>query len=218
MKELLELPWQAQIVIVGGYLGYVIAYAGKRAGHKNIDTFSIILCFGGISILTFEIIDHSLPELFPKFNIPYIRNVGLVLAALGTSTVCAILWRRLLQDYLQKRIRSLSKSENDDLYSAWDTIIQTKDLDYFQLNITLESGRVLESYPLGAFNDLPNGPCILGGDGSVGMYVTHIEDPNSERRAANNIDCEDEGARLTFIPASQIAEIDFRRKPKKQNR
>ena len=52
MEELVALPWQVQIVIVGGYFGYIIAYTGRRSAHKTVDTISIILCFGGIALVT----------------------------------------------------------------------------------------------------------------------------------------------------------------------
>ncbi|WP_138469881.1 hypothetical protein [Poseidonocella sp. HB161398] len=214
MKELLELPWQIQVVIVGGYFGYIVAYSGKRSAHKSVDTLGIILCFGGISLLTF----NSLEELVPKlmivgiFDFSYLRGFIISGGAISSSLLSAVFWRRLLSAQVGQAIRKLSKSDDDGLYFGWETLIQHPNLEYNQLNVTLKSGRIIESYPLSRFDNLPNGCCLLGGDGSIGMYVTHITELDGTRREAKNIICDTEGARITFIPANEVSEVDFRRK------
>jgi len=214
MKELLALPWQIQVVIVGGYFAYVIAYAGKRSAHKSVDTLAIILCFGGVALLAFRSIDGLLPAKLVKLQIDLAPFRWFVVAggAIFASLASAVVWRRFLGERVQNILRKASKSEDDGLYYGWETLIQHPNLDYNQLNVSLKDGRVYESYPLSMFDKYPNGPCVLGGDGSIAMYVTHIEGPDKGRREVNNLTCETEGARITYIPADQIAEVDFRRK------
>ena len=65
MKELIELSWQTQVVIVGGYLAYVVAYSGRRSTHKTIDTIAIILCFGGLSIMAMVVFSRQFPSCAP---------------------------------------------------------------------------------------------------------------------------------------------------------
>lgn len=213
MKELLALPWQVQIVIVGGYLAYVVAYTGKRSAHKAVDTVSIILCFGGISILTFEALDEFVPEIINLFgqDLTLLREFCLAVCSMMSAVGFAILWRRYLGNSVRNILGRLSKNDDDGLPTGWDTIIQTPNFDYSQLNVTLKNGNKLECDAMGNFNDLPNGPCILGGDGSIAMYVTHIEDAKGIHREANNLVSKERGARMTFIPADQIAEVDIRR-------
>ncbi|MCD1626338.1 hypothetical protein K7H22_10080 [Seohaeicola saemankumensis] len=215
MNELLALPWQIQVVIVGGYFAYVIAYSGKRSAHKSIDTLSIILCFGGIGLLTFNFIDQVIPNLLVvwSIDISYLREFILAAGAISGALLSALVWRRFLGQRLGKVLRNLGKSEDNGLFSGWETLIQEPNLAYSQLNVYLKDGRMLESYPLSRFYKYPNGSCILGGDGSVAMYVTHIESAQGGRRETMNLDCEIEGPRMTSIPADQIAEIDMRRKP-----
>lgn len=204
MDALLKLPWQVQIIFVGGYLGYVVAYNGRRSSHKAMDSLAIILCFGGISLISFNVMQAYFSAL------PPIKSAVSAFAAMGTAVVAAVLWRRYIRDVAQTLIRWSSKSEEDGLSTGWETLIQTQGLNYSQINVTLTNGTILESFPLGDFNHLPNGPCILGGDGSVALYVTHIQESNSDRRDANKLTSED-GARITFVPAAQIREVDLRR-------
>ena len=214
MNDLLALPWQIQVVMVGGYFAYTVAYSGKRSSHKPIDTLSIILCFGGISLLTFNSLDDlvSDPMMVQAFDISYVRGFVLAGGAILGALFSALIWRRFLGEWLGKALRIFSKSDDDGLFHGWETIIQQPNLAYNQLNVSLKDGRILESYPLSTFDKFPNGNCVLGGDGSVAMYVTHIEDAQGTRRETKNLSCETEGARITYIPADQIKEVDLRRK------
>ena len=207
MDQLINLPWQTQIVVVGGYIGYVIAYTGRRAGHKVLDVAAISLCFGGIGLLALHV---ALQETPPSNEL---RKVFAGFSAVIAPLIGGVLWRAKLRRVCQRLIRWISGSEEDGLPSAWDTIIQEEGHVYSQINIRLKDGRELESYQMEGLNSLPNGPCALGNDGSIALYVTHIKDPGTERREAKNI-TDLEGARITYVPADQIAEVDFRRERK----
>lgn len=203
MKELLELSWQTQIVIVGGYIAYVIAYSGRRKTHRAFDTFAIILCFGGLALFTLSISDKIVPA-----SLNFKTEISAVAAVL-VSIIASIAWRRWFRSISRKCIRFLSKSEDDGLSTAWESVTQLEGLSYSQINVLLTDGRTLESYQLEQFNKLPNGPFVMGDDGSIALYVNYITEDNNRREAKNIID--DDGSRMTFIPASQIVEVDFRR-------
>ena len=202
MQELLQLPWQIQIVIVSGYLGYRVAYAGRTSAHNTTDVFAIVLCFGGVALLSFKVI-ISFGE-----GVWY-QTVGSV-SAVGFALITAAIWRRFVRDWCASAVRWLSHSQDDGHSTAWETIIQQQGLTYSQINVRLTSGEIYESYPLGQFNNEPNGPCVFGGDGSVGLFVTHITDLNDERRVTELLKTE-EGLRMTYIPVGSIIEVDFRR-------
>lgn len=214
MQDLLALPWQIQVVIVGGYFAYTVAYSGKRSAHKPIDTLAIILCFGGISLLTFNSLEDLIPAspMIWATDLSYLRGFVVAAGAILGALFSALIWRRFLGNRVGNALRKLSKSDDDGLFYGWETLIQQPNLAYNQINVTLKDRRILESYPLSRFDEYPNGNCVLGGDGSVAMYVTHIEDTDGSRRPTNNLNCEIEGARITYIPADQITEVDFRRK------
>lgn len=204
LKELIELPWQLQLVIVGGYLGYVVAYSGRRSSHQTSDFVSIALCFGALALIAFQVSERLIDG---QVVMKPVISAG---AAIVAAVLSAVVWRRWIRELALKLIQWASSSREDGYTTCWETIIQTQNLSYSQLNVTLLDGTIYESYPLGEFNKLPNGPCVLGGDGSVAMYVTHITSPNGERREANKLST-DEGHRITYIPAAQIHDLDMRR-------
>ena len=216
MKEVIELSWQTQVILVGGCLAYTLAFSGRRADHKATDSILIILCFGSAGLLAIHLMSETF-ERFGFFEDSMFREIVLALFGIAIPIIFAIFWRRKLREKVKVLIRKISESEDDGLPTAWNTIIQSQGLNYSQLNITLKNGRILESYPLEDFNDDPDGPCVLGGDGSIGLYVTHIENSEGNRRQAKNIR-DSNGVRMTYVPADQIAEIDFRREIKKKKR
>ncbi len=219
MSELLELSWKSQIVLVGGYLSYVVAYSGRRGSHGPTDILGIILCFGGIGLIFVELFESavrifttnsdSLSE--PSRVVDGAYWIGAV--SLLVPLLCAVAWRGFLNEWIWRKIKEITGDHEDGLPSAWLTIVQQKGLEYAQLVVTLKSGVVYESYPLGDFNGYPNGPCVFGPDGGIGMYVTYITNANDQGRPVDNI-LDADGCRMTFIPSSEIAEVDFRRKEK----
>jgi hypothetical protein len=204
MEEYLSLPWQTQLVVVAGYFGYIIAYSGRRSNHEAIDVAAITLCFGSVALFVLSLSD----KIEAKIYILPAQTVAVL--AIISSIAAGAVWRAFLRHWTHEVIRKISRSDEDGLQTAWESIIQKQDLRYTQLVVTLTNGRELESYPLANFNTWPNGPCVLGGDGGVGMYVTTIEE-NGQIRATNALKNED-GMRMTYIPPDQIQEIDFKRK------
>ena len=79
-----------------------------------------------------------------------------------------------------------------------------------QLVVMLKSGKSYLCDNLGRFNDAPVGPCLLGEDGSVGMYITAIRKQGEEWQ---NFDPESEnGFEMSFFKAADIERIDITRK------
>ena len=206
MESYIDLPWQTQLVGVSGYFGYVIAYSGRREGHQTFDTAAISLCFGSVCLFVLS------TEAFFKGCWPNLPKQVVPILSVVASVFAGALWRAFLRHFTHDLLKKISRSDDDGLLSAWGTVIQNQTVSYTQLIVTLNDGRVLESYPLGDFSSWPNGPCTLGNDGSIAMYVTHIEE-NGAGRQTNGINDED-GMRITFIPVNQIKEVDFKRKKK----
>lgn len=207
MNEILELSWKTQAVLVGGYLSYVTAYAGRRESHGSTDLVGIILCFGGIGLIAMQITDQvGESKSIDTLRSSYLQGIVGVAAPLFS----AVLWRRCVNGFAHELLHKLTDSKEDGLPSAWATIIQRQGLSYSQLVVTLKSGDSYESYPLGRFNGYPNGPCVLGSDGSIGMYVTYITPAEGDGREVEDVD-DGDGFRMTFIPSTEIAEVDLRR-------
>ncbi|WP_322866788.1 hypothetical protein U5922_011725 [Aquicoccus sp. G2-2] len=211
MKELLELSWRTQVVFIGGYLAYVIAYSGRRHSHGTVDVFGSILCFGGIGLLGIGLVEACIgaSQGEEKANSFLVYALGIL--GVGLPVITSLVWRGFLNSWITNAIHLMTKSKEDGLPTAWATVIQKQGLVYAQLVVTLKSGVSYESYPLGAYNSAPDGPCILGSDGSIAMFVTYITEADGNGRPAKNL-VDGDGLRMTYIPSSEIAEVDLRRK------
>lgn len=204
--EAINLSWQVQIVLVAGYLGYSVAYSGRRAQHKTLDSTAITLCFGAIALLALNVSLRSLPAGFEYRNI---LSAGL---AILISLASGSLWRAKLRGLSQWLLEKINAEQDDGHQTAWQTITQEPGLAYSQVLVTLKNGNCLESYQMEPFNSLPNGSVVFGIDGSVALYVNAIIE-DGDRREIDTISDED-GHRITYVPADQIAEVDLRRAPK----
>lgn len=206
MPELLQLSFQTQAMLVSGYISYSLAYSGWRQNHSHFDTSFIILCFGLI-YLAFNLLIKSTIEL-DYFFIEIISSLSGLISTVAT----AVLWRNYLRDLSFKIFRKIMKGVDDNLISAFDSVINDVSLKHSELFVSLKNGTCYESYPLGQFNGLPNGPCTYGRDGSIAMYITRIFDEEApDGRLARGTINED-GHRITIIPADQVSEIEIRRR------
>ncbi|MFT5787655.1 MAG: hypothetical protein ACI9KK_003024 [Ascidiaceihabitans sp.] len=207
MEAVLELSWKAQVIISSGFVGYGIAYSGRRNSHKNSDLVAISLVFSALSLFVLETLLDSFPVGWAY------RNQVASLSSLFTAVGVAVLWRAKLQAKVRKLLQSLKADQDDGFPTAWQTITQEPGMEYSQVLVTLKDGRALESYQMSPFDKLPNGSVVFGLDGSIAMYVNAITDTNDNRRCITSV-TDDDGHRITYIPADQIAEVDLRRAEK----
>ena len=211
LMDIFELSWKINATLVAAYLGYVVAYTGRRKHHKGIDTTFIILAFALISLSIVDTINSKIP-VGNEFRI------GIISACAVLGTVfSAILWRAKIYGLVEWSLKKLKADQDDGFPTAWETIINEPGLSYSEIYVTVKDGRQLASLDMVNYNSLPSGSCVLGSDGAIGMYVTAIFEPdNSQEDGTENwrtIDSpsDDDGHRITYIPASEIVEVDFRR-------
>ncbi len=221
MKDVIDLPWQTQVVFVSGYLGYAIAYAGRRAAHSNLDAAAIILTFGAIALGFLAIpSDFFWKTLFKAKKetqqLSLLIDFAKVGLGLSTTIIASVFWRRKLRVAINKRLSKWADHNEDGLSTGWSSIIQEPKMNFSTLVVTKKNGEIYESYPLGRFENWPNGACVLGTDGSVGLYVTSITAIDGSVTHLSKTEDSD-GFLMTFIPKEEISEVDLRRKLKTQN-
>lgn len=212
MEQLISLSWQSQTVLVSGYLAYSIAHGGRKSAHRNIDEIFIVICFGSVALFALSVSLEALENNCGNFMCGYVEAIS-ALIAVSASVIAGISWRGFLRSWSATLLRKISGNEEDNLPTAWDTVIQEPGYDVSQVNVTLRNGEVLESFAIGDFNKFPNGPCVFGSDGSVALYVTHIHPVEGDSRAVEAVS-NSLGDRITIVPASEIEQIDIRRKTK----
>ncbi|KFL24740.1 hypothetical protein JP74_23485, partial [Devosia sp. 17-2-E-8] len=98
--------------------------------------------------------------------------------------------------------------------SAWLNMFSVTDVWGRQLHVKLTDDTWLKCDDLREFGSAPNGPCVLGGAGDIVMYVTHTKKPKQPWVETNSAYHPEWGYEATYIPASQIVRVDYRRRPK----
>jgi hypothetical protein len=110
-------------------------------------------------------------------------------------------------------LRRLKLVDHDGFHSAWASALGRKLQPPRQLVVRLKSGKRLMCADLADFADAPLGPCLLGPDGSVGLYVTDVMETADGTWDERKPRCGDEayGWSMTFVAASEISEIEIMR-------
>jgi hypothetical protein len=202
--DLVNLPWATLLTLACGYAAYYIANVGIREHHKPIDVTFSTLVFGFVSAFAYSALR---------------RYTALdILTASAATFLFAILlgglWSRFGRLALKIALRKSRTSYSDDLPSAWVALFESE-CDAMQLSVKLKDGSWIKCDDLRKFANLPNGPCVLGGKGDLLMYVTHFQGKDADEFA----ECSDTvteywGAEITYIPATEIARLDYRRAKK----
>ncbi len=197
VNQLLDLPLGTVAALASGYIGYRLAYVGKDGGHQQADTAFLTLVWASVA----------------KFTTMQAAPIGVgaaYLLGLVATCVVALVWRKYLQELVFWCLRKASLLDHDGFHSAWASALGRPLEPPRQLIVRLKSGRRLACDDLNPFYGAPLGPCLLGPDGSVGLYVTAVMESHdgewSERSPQN--DC---GWSMTYIAASEISEIEILR-------
>ena len=201
LAKLVNLPWATLLTLASGYAGYYIANVGVRDHHKAIDITFSTLVFGFFSAFVYAIC-----------RIQFDANLLTASAiSFGSALLFGGCWSRLGRTALESALRRSDVSLSDDVPSAWVALFRARTYAT-QLSIKLKDGTWLKCEDLGLFADHPNGPCVLGGKGDVLMYVTHVKGPKDDDfEACTALIDTTWGDEITYIPADQIAQVDYRR-------
>lgn len=199
-NALLDLPFGTLAVLAAGYIGYRLAYVGKDGGHKQTDIAFLTLVWASIA----------------KLCATYTSVLGEIASyAFGfvVTVAAALIWRAYLHEAVFNVLRAMKLVDHDGFHSAWASALGRKLKPPRQLVVRLNSGKRLMCHDLADFANAPIGPCLLGPDGSVGLYVTDVmegADGTWEERSPRQADAS-HGWSMTFVAASEIAEIEIMR-------
>lgn len=200
-EKLLSLPWQIQVALGCGYTAYILAYSGIRDHHKGIDTAFRATAFGLVATLVLF--------LTPDWRAPL-----AIMAAFMASVATGLIWRRWGVRALQSTLRGLDVSWADDMPSAWATIaLQNNRHPVSQIAVHLDDGTWLNCADTRPFVDDPFGPCTMGANGDVALYVTQEIEPDGTSSDNPGIRHPSEGVRITYVPASRVRRVTIRHAP-----
>jgi hypothetical protein len=134
---------------------------------------------------------------------------GGVVAFLITISA-AMFWRRIGCRLWRDLLRYAGVSWSDDNPSAWMSFSESTDNYVSQIAVQLDDGTWLQCNDTSKFSDAPFGPCVLGANGDVALYLTHEERPDGKSKELKTVLDPHYGARLTYIPAARIRRLTLR--------
>lgn len=197
-SDLLNLSWQIQVALASGYAAYLLCYAGIRGSHTTIDTT--------FSTLVFSLIATAILYLAK----PRIHDVAAGALAFILTCAAGILWRRFFRKPLRWLMREWNVSWSDDDPSSLATLLANQDHPVSQVGVLLDDGTWLQCRNLGLFADAPFGPCKLGANGDVALYLTHEVSPGGDVKELQTVRDAYYGDRITYVPASRIKRVTVR--------
>jgi hypothetical protein len=106
-------------------------------------------------------------------------------------------------------LRATNISWTDDDPSALASLMANTKYRMMQISVKLDDDTWLRCDELNRFANAPFGPCKVGPNGDVAMYLTHEESKEGQERELQFVQDEEYGDRITYIPASKIKIINL---------
>lgn len=200
VQLLLDLPFETLAVLAAGYLSYRLAYTGRDAAHATVDVVFLVMVFAVIA----KAAGLALVALMPALALPVCYAV-----ALGFAVAAAAIWRRW-SHWVARVLRRLGISTSDRQGNAWGTFLAEENKSVTSLVVRKKNGETVMSESLSDFENVLCGPCVLGEDGSVALYVTDFRSAHEAEWEETDPRDSAWGPALTFIPASEIAWVRIR--------
>lgn len=201
LRKLLKLPLEIQAAVASGYAAYMIAFAGIRAHHKAVDV--------GFSTIVFSMVTTLVLAALASSSAPIAWNIAI---AVVVTLVAGATWRLFGRATLRTFIRASDISWADDDPSVWAAFLANTDVFVSQIGVLLDDGTWLRCDDTTKLSDAPFGPCCLGTQGDVALYLTHVEEPNGAARALKSVRDDHYGDRITYVPADRIRRVTLRYK------
>jgi hypothetical protein len=211
MNELLKLPFEIQIVLVAGYLGYKLTTATKKVEHKTEDFLLQVLVFGTLGrVFSYVVarlvmkLGYWAPTTVVETDYKSVAIIS-VLAIVG-SVGFALLWRKYLEKWVKAAMSKLKVYHDDHETSAYRSILSAE-TRWSVVQVHLSSGKIVESLlALPEQAGIPTKPITLNDDG-IALYVTTVFEGDERRdypvaNAAGD-------TTITYIPRSEIKQIDI---------
>jgi hypothetical protein len=195
--EVLKLPWEIQVALASGYAAYVLAYTGLRDRQRTIDVAFISLVFSLIATLVLWLLVSTGPVISSA-------------AAFVVSLTSGIIWRKIGRPFVFFSLRKANVTWSNDDPSALASIVGNTKCPISQIAVLLDDGTWLSCKDAARFADAPFGPCHIGPNGDVALYLTHEQSPGVEERELTTVRDPFWGDRITYLPASRIKQMTIR--------
>jgi hypothetical protein len=199
---LLDLPPDTLVAVAAGYLAYRVAYTGKDRSHQTIDVIFATSAFAAVA-RSVMVLAGDIPEYG-------LQSVAVYLLALIIALFAASAWRSWGEEAVFNVLRWTGVSSSDRHSSAIESVVSRRSANPSQLVVRKKDGSTLMCERLADFSRAAFGPCLLAPDGSVALYVTHFKASPASPWDDVPEASKDWGPALTFVPASEVAELELR--------
>ena len=208
--SLLNLPFEIIFALGAGFAGYATCFPAERQRHKASEITLLTLLFGILALTSYRVSQNWF-----AFDAKYSQMIVPPIFGIIISVFVGLIWRRFFRQTWLDFLRITRISHLDEVPGAWEKIISDPRCEITQINVRMKSGRVLFCTDASRFSDAPFGPCYFGFDGSVAFYPTHIKNPsNDDFEQTEDSRNPEFGDIVTYVPASEIAEVNLRWKRK----
>lgn len=200
LAQLLNLPFATLSVLACGYVGYRIAFIGHDGPHTAVDVVFISLAFAALAKAVMVL--HGGEAILAA------------IPAFGVVFLAALAWRLWLSPCWQAQALLTGLIDHDRGRNVWESMLMRKIRGPTRILVTLKTGQQFLCDDVSKFCAAPLGPCLLGSDGSVAMYVTSTRSSNLEdwiEVTPYSADSDDWGYDMTFISASEIQRVRIMR-------
>ncbi|MBC2858730.1 hypothetical protein [Stappia sp. 28M-7] len=201
--EFFSAPLALQLALGGGYLGYLAAYAGIRAHHRQIDIAFLTVAFGITATTCFEIAQ------------PKTGDAPAIAIALLLVVLVGLAWRGFGRRIIRRALQRGQLSYADDDPSVLTAVFADTSHNVSQVMVVLDDGRELRCDDTSKFSDAAIAPFIYGSDGSIALYVTHssrLEKDGTQKEEERQENVRDPvwGDNMTIVPAGRVRHVDIR--------
>lgn len=198
IRPLLDLPLATLAPLAAGYIGYRLAFLGRDGAHRATDVIFISLAFA--------LAGKMIMAGFGAWTM-----LGAIAAVLITASIGA-LWRNWGANQSFAWLRRLRLIDHDGQPDVWRSMLARKLPPPLQIVVYLKNGQRLMCSDMRPFYQQPLGPCLLGEDGSVALFVTDYRNAGSTdwvEITNENHESVEWAPPITFIPASEIARVQM---------
>ena len=175
----------------------MLAYSGLRAKHSAVNVAFATLVFGLLATGVLALLNSYSAFLAAP-------------VAFAAALFSGFVWRKWGLALCYRFIRRSNLSWSNDDQSALETLSANSKFRLSQIAVLLDDGTWLECRDTTRFSNAPFGPCLIGPNGDVALYLTHEGTPNGKDREVKSVFDDHYGARITYVPASQIKRLTLR--------
>lgn len=196
--ELISLPWQVQVALASGYAGYLAAYAGVRNDQQTAEITFLSLLFGLFATAIFGLTQQRIGQV-PAGVLGFIGAVFIGLT-----------WRKWGRDFWWELLRIFRVTHSNDDPNAISVLASKTNCVVTQCAVQLDDNSWLFCDYTGDFRGALHPPITIGRNADVAMYVTSVKDSEGHVRKLPDVQNEEYGDRLTYVPAARVRRLSLR--------